>query len=64
MCHLQAHKLEVALVDTNDKDDVYINDVLVNEGLAEYETNRWPSPRPPPPQRVSLLEQLQKLNII
>jgi hypothetical protein len=64
MCHLQAHKLEVALVDTCDEEDVHINDVLVNEGLAEYETNRQPSPPPPPPQRVTLLEQLLKFNII
>jgi hypothetical protein len=35
---LQARKLEVALVDTTGDDDVHINDVLVNKGLAEYKT--------------------------
>lgn len=63
MLHLQARRLEVALVDTCGDEDVHINDALVNEGLAEYKTNRQPSP-PPPPQRVTLLEQLLKFNII
>lgn len=65
MWHLQARKLQVALVDTSGSEDVHINDVLVNEGLAEYETNRRPSTAPPtPPQRVTVLEQLKKFNFI
>jgi hypothetical protein len=60
MWHLQARKLEVALVDTTGDDDVHINDVLVSEGLAEYKTNRPPSPLPPQPKRVTVTEQLMK----
>lgn len=52
-------------MDTSGSEDVHINDVLVNEGLAEYETNRRPLMAPPtPPQRVTLLEQLKKFNFI
>jgi hypothetical protein len=35
----EARKLEVALVDTTGDDGIYINDVLVNEGFAEYRIN-------------------------
>jgi hypothetical protein len=63
---LQARKLEIALVDTTGNEDVHINDVLVNEGLAEYQTNRLTAlplpPAAPQLQRVTLLEQLRKFN--
>jgi hypothetical protein len=66
MWHSQARKLEVALVDTTGAEDIHINDVLVYEGLAEYETSRLtvPPQQPPTPQlhRVTLLEQLRKFN--
>jgi hypothetical protein len=62
---LQARKLEVALVDTSGSEDIHINDLLVNENLAEYKTSRQTTPPAPPPpqlQRVTLLEQLMKFN--
>jgi hypothetical protein len=58
--------MEVALVDTTGNEDVHINDLLVNEGLAEYQTNRLRMlllpPAAPQLQRVTLLEQLRKFN--
>jgi hypothetical protein len=57
---LQARQLEVALVDTTGEEDIHINDVLVNEGLAEYRIKRRASPLPPQPKRVTVLEQLMK----
>jgi hypothetical protein len=65
---LQARELEVALVDTSGNEDVHINDLLVDEGLAEYKTNRLKMPPLPPSppalqlQRVTLLQQLMKFN--
>jgi hypothetical protein len=61
---LQAHKLEVALVDTSGNEDIHINDLLVNEGLAEYKTSRLTVPPAPAPQlqRVTVLQQLMKFN--
>jgi hypothetical protein len=44
----EARKMEIALVDTTGNEDVHINDLLVNEGLAEYQTNRLRMPLPPP----------------
>jgi hypothetical protein len=52
--------MEVALVDTTGVDAIHINDVLVNEGLAEYKTNRPSSPLPPQPKRVTVMEQVMK----
>jgi hypothetical protein len=58
--------MEIALVDTTGNEDVHINDLLVNEGLAEYQTNKLKMPLPLPAapqlQRVTLLEQLRKFN--
>jgi hypothetical protein len=59
---LQAHELEVALVDTSGNEDVHINDLLVEEGLAEYKTSRPTVPPAPQLQRVTLLQQLMKFN--
>jgi hypothetical protein len=58
--------MEIALVDTTGNEDVHINDLLVKEGLAEYQTNKLKMPLPPRAapqlQRVTLLEQLRKFN--
>ncbi|XP_033607617.1 tudor domain-containing protein 5 isoform X4 [Cryptotermes secundus] len=56
----EARELEVALVDTSGNEDVHINDLLVDEGLAEYKTNRMKMPQPPP-SPLPLAPQLQRI---
>lgn len=58
--YFQAHKVEVALVDTSGPEDIHINDMLEREGLAQFMTSRQPQPPPPPVQRVTLLQQILK----
>ncbi|XP_069677242.1 uncharacterized protein [Periplaneta americana] len=50
----EAHKVEVALVDTSGPEDIHINDVLEREGLAQFMTSRQPQPPPPPVQRTGV----------